>query len=77
MNKEKIRQEHNRELEEKEQEIEDMRASSQKKVRYLSRRTLACVWKKRDCATSNKTSPHDTYILFQSDIDFCSSNNYL
>ena len=36
MNKEKLRQEHNRELEEKEQEMEDMRASSQKKVRFLT-----------------------------------------
>ena len=36
MNKEKLRQEHNRELEEKEQEMETMRASSQKKVGFLS-----------------------------------------
>ena len=35
MNKEKLRQEHNRELEEKEQEMEDMRASSQKKVIFM------------------------------------------
>ena len=63
MNKEKLRQEHNRELEEKEQEVEDMRASSQKRVSLLSETAISLQAVSAQCVIRNEHLQTQEFLI--------------